>query len=219
LKVLSNKIEFPPLEMATKEGLLAIGGDLSPERLILAYRSGIFPWYSRDQPILWWSPDPRFVLFPEKLKISKSLKKELRKNCFSVTWNKAFDQVIKACSEVSRPDQPGTWITQDMIQAYIELHKLGLAISVEVWENDILVGGLYGIDLGNNIFCGESMFSKVSNASKVGFINFIQSTDYHLIDCQVFTDHMARFGAEELPRDEFIKIISGQNNSDNLKNY
>ena len=219
MKVLSNKIEFPPVEMATKEGLLAIGGDLSPERLILAYRIGIFPWYSNNQPILWWSPDPRFVLFPENLKISKSLRRELRKNRFDITRDKAFDQVIKACSEVSRPDQPGTWITQDMIQAYSELHKLGLAISVEVWENDILVGGLYGIDLGNNIFCGESMFSKVSNASKVGFINFIESTDYHLIDCQVFTDHMARFGAEELPRDEFIEIISGQNNSDNLKNY
>ena len=219
MKVLSNKIEFPPVEMATKEGLLAIGGDLSPERLILAYRIGIFPWYSNNQPILWWSPDPRFVLFPENLKISKSLRRELRKNRFDITRDKAFDQVIKACSEVSRPDQPGTWITQDMIQAYSELHKLGLAISVEVWENDILVGGLYGIDLGNNIFCGESMFSQVSNASKVGFINFIESTDYHLIDCQVFTDHMARFGAEELPRDEFIKIISGQNNSDNLKNY
>ena len=219
MKVLSNKIEFPPVEMATKEGLLAIGGDLSPERLILAYRSGVFPWYSHDQPILWWSPDPRFVLFPENLKISKSLRRELRKNRFDITRDKAFDQVIKACSEVSRPDQPGTWITKDMIQAYSELHKLGLAISVEVWENDILVGGLYGIDLGNNIFCGESMFSKVSNASKVGFINFIESTDYHLIDCQVFTDHMARFGAEELPRDEFIEIISGQNNSDNLKNY
>ena len=219
MKVLSNKIEFPPVEMATKEGLLAIGGDLSPERLILAYRIGIFPWYSNNQPILWWSPDPRFVLFPENLKISKSLRRELRKNRFDITRDKAFDQVIKACSEVSRPDQPGTWITQDMIQAYSELHKLGLAISVEVWEKDILVGGLYGIDLGNNIFCGESMFSKVSNASKVGFINFIESTDYHLIDCQVFTDHMARFGAEELPRDEFIEIISGQNNSDNLKNY
>ena len=219
MKVLSNKIEFPPVEMATKEGLLAIGGDLSPERLILAYRIGIFPWYSNNQPILWWSPDPRFVLFPENLKISKSLRRELRKNRFDITRDKAFDQVIKACSEVSRPDQPGTWITKDMIQAYSELHKLGLAISVEVWEKDILVGGLYGIDLGNNIFCGESMFSKVSNASKVGFINFIESTDYHLIDCQVFTDHMARFGAEELPRDEFIEIISGQNNSDNLKNY
>ena len=219
MKVLSNKIEFPPVEMSTKEGLLAIGGDLSPERLILAYRIGIFPWYSNNQPILWWSPDPRFVLFPENLKISKSLRRELRKNRFDITRDKAFDQVIKACSEVSRPDQPGTWITKDMIQAYSELHKLGLAISVEVWENDILVGGLYGIDLGNNIFCGESMFSKVSNASKVGFINFIESTDYHLVDCQVFTDHMARFGAEELPRDEFIEIISGQNNSDNLKNY
>lgn len=209
MKVLSDKLEFPPLDEASKEGLLAIGGDLSPERLMLAYKTGIFPWYSHDQPILWWSPDPRFVLFPEKLKISKSLKQVLRNNRFKVTKNKAFNRVIKECSEAIRPNQPGTWITNEMNQAYIELHKLGFALSVEVWENDNLVGGLYGVDLGNNIFCGESMFSKVSNASKVGFVNFIQNSDYHLIDCQVFTEHLERFGAEEIPRAEFIKLISG----------
>ncbi len=209
MKVLSDKLEFPPLDEASKEGLLAIGGDLSPERLMLAYKTGIFPWYSHDQPILWWSPDPRFVLFPEKLKISKSLKQVLRNNRFKVTKNKAFNRVIKECSEAIRPNQPGTWITNEMNQAYIELHKLGFALSVEVWENDNLVGGLYGVDLGNNIFCGESMFSKVSNASKVGFVNFIQNSDYHLIDCQVFTEHLERFGAEEMPRAEFIKLISG----------
>jgi leucyl/phenylalanyl-tRNA--protein transferase len=209
LKVLSDKLEFPPLDEASKEGLLAIGGDLSPERLMLAYKTGIFPWYSHEQPILWWSPDPRFVLFPEKLKISKSLKQVLRNNRFKVTKNKAFNRVIKECSEAIRPNQPGTWITNEMNQAYIELHKLGFALSVEVWENDNLVGGLYGVDLGNNIFCGESMFSKVSNASKVGFVNFIQNSDYHLIDCQVFTEHLERFGAEEMPRAEFIKLISG----------
>ena len=219
MKVLSNIIEFPPVDQASKDGLLAIGGDLSPERLILAYKSGIFPWYSHGQPILWWSPDPRFVLFPEKLRISKSLKQVLRNNSFTVTNNKAFSQVIKECSEASRPNQPGTWITNEMIKAYIELHKLGHALSVEVWDNDNLVGGLYGIDLGNNIFCGESMFSKVNNASKVGFVNFIRNADYHLIDCQVFTEHMERFGAEELPRAEFIKLINSQKNSDNLKNY
>lgn len=209
MKVLSDKLEFPPLDEASKEGLLAIGGDLSPERLMLAYKTGIFPWYSHNQPILWWSPDPRFVLFPEKLKISKSLKQVLRNNRFKVTKNKAFNRVIKECSEAIRPNQPGTWITNEMNQAYIELHKLGFALSVEVWENDNLVGGLYGVDLGNNIFCGESMFSKVSNASKVGFVNFIQNSDYHLIDCQVFTEHLERFGAEEMPRAEFIKLISG----------
>lgn len=209
MKVLSDKLEFPPLDEASKEGLLAIGGDLSPERLMLAYKTGIFPWYSHKQPILWWSPDPRFVLFPEKLKISKSLKQVLRNNRFKVTKNKAFNRVIKECSEAIRPNQPGTWITNEMNQAYIELHKLGFALSVEVWENDNLVGGLYGVDLGNNIFCGESMFSKVSNASKVGFVNFIQNSDYHLIDCQVFTEHLERFGAEEMPRAEFIKLISG----------
>ncbi len=209
MKVLSDKLEFPPLDEASKEGLLAIGGDLSPERLMLAYKTGIFPWYSHEQPILWWSPDPRFVLFPEKLKISKSLKQVLRNNRFKVTKNKAFNRVIKECSEAIRPNQPGTWITNEMNQAYIELHKLGFALSVEVWENDNLVGGLYGVDLGNNIFCGESMFSKVSNASKVGFVNFIQNSDYHLIDCQVFTEHLERFGAEEMPRAEFIKLISG----------
>ncbi len=209
MKVLSDKLEFPPLNEASKEGLLAIGGDLSPERLMLAYKTGIFPWYSHNQPILWWSPDPRFVLFPEKLKISKSLKQVLRNNRFKVTKNKAFNRVINECSEAIRPNQPGTWITNEMNQAYIELHKLGFAKSVEVWENDNLVGGLYGVDLGNNIFCGESMFSKVSNASKVGFVNFIQNSDYHLIDCQVFTEHLERFGAEEIPRAEFIKLISG----------
>lgn len=209
MKVLSDKLEFPPLDEASKEGLLAIGGDLSPERLMLAYKTGIFPWYSHEQPILWWSPDPRFVLFPGKLKISKSLKQVLRNNRFKVTKNKAFNRVIKECSEAIRPNQPGTWITNEMNQAYIELHKLGFALSVEVWENDNLVGGLYGVDLGNNIFCGESMFSKVSNASKVGFVNFIQNSDYHLIDCQVFTEHLERFGAEEMPRAEFIKLISG----------
>ncbi len=219
MKVLSNIIEFPPVDQASKDGLLAIGGDLSPERLILAYKSGIFPWYSHGQPILWWSPDPRFGLFPKKLRISKSLKQVLRNNSFTVTKNKAFSQVIKECSEASRPNQPGTWITNEMIKAYIELHKLGHALSVEVWDNDNLVGGLYGIDMGNNIFCGESMFSKVNNASKVGFVNFIQNTDYHLIDCQVFTEHMERFGAEELPRAEFIKLINSQKNFDNLKNY
>jgi len=213
LKILSNKLEFPPVDQATEEGLLAIGGDLSTDRLILAYKKGIFPWFENGQPVLWWSPDPRFVLFPEKLKISKSLKQTIRNKVFNITINKAFDQVIKACSEIERPGQTGTWITENMISAYIDLHEMGYAISVEVWLEENLVGGLYGIDIGNNIFCGESMFSKVNNASKVGFVKFIQSSNYQLYDCQVFTEHLARFGAENMPRQEFINIISHQKNS------
>lgn len=218
MKILSNKLEFPPVDQATEEGLLAIGGDLSTDRLILAYKKGIFPWFENGQPVLWWSPDPRFVLFPEKLKISKSLKQTIRNKVFNITINKAFDQVIKACSEIERPGQTGTWITENMISAYIDLHEMGYAISVEVWLEENLVGGLYGIDIGNNIFCGESMFSKVNNASKVGFVKFIQSSNYQLYDCQVFTEHLARFGAENMPRQEFINIISHQKNSQNLKN-
>lgn len=213
MKILSNKLEFPPVDQATEEGLLAIGGDLSTDRLILAYKKGIFPWFENGQPVLWWSPDPRFVLFPEKLKISKSLKQTIRNKVFNITINKAFDQVIKACSEIERPGQTGTWITENMISAYIDLHEMGYAISVEVWLEENLVGGLYGIDIGNNIFCGESMFSKVNNASKVGFVKFIQSSNYQLYDCQVFTEHLARFGAENMPRQEFINIISHQKNS------
>lgn len=219
MKILSNKIEFPSVDKASEDGLLAIGGDLSPERLILAYKNGIFPWFEDGQPILWWSPDPRFVLFSEKLKISKSLKQVIKKNTFRITINKAFDKVINECSKTKRSGQSGTWITNEMIQAYIELHKMGYAVSVEVWDKDNLVGGLYGIDVGNNIFCGESMFSKISNASKLGFVSFIQNSNYKLTDCQVFTEHLERFGAEYIQREEFINIISGQKNSQNLKKY
>lgn len=208
MKILSNKIEFPKVEETSKDGLLAIGGDLNSERLILAYKSGIFPWFEEGQPILWWSPDPRFVLFPDKLKVSKSMKQVLKKTKLKVTRNKAFNRVIDACSFVRRSGQNGTWITKDMKQAYIELHNLGYAISVEVWDENELVGGLYGIDIGNNIFCGESMFSNVSNASKIGFVTFIQETNYKLIDCQVFTEHLESLGAENISRNEFINIIS-----------
>ena len=208
MKILSNKIEFPSVEEASKEGLLAIGGDLSPERLILAYKSGIFPWFEEGQPILWWSPDPRFVLFPDKLKVSKSMKQVLKKTNLRVTRNKSFDRVIDACSDARRSGQSGTWITKDMKQAYIELHNLGYAISVEVWDENELVGGLYGIDIGNRIFCGESMFTKVSNASKIGFITFIKESNYKLIDCQVFTEHLESLGAENISRNEFINTIS-----------
>jgi len=206
--LLSEKIEFPSVEEASKDGLLAIGGDLYPERLMLAYKRGIFPWFEVGQPILWWSPDPRFVLFPEKLKISKSLKQVIKKNTFTITINKAFDKVIHECSKAKRSGQSGTWITNDMISAYIRLHELGFALSVEVWDKDNLVGGLYGVDVGNNIFCGESMFSKVSNASKVGFVSFIQNSNYKLIDCQVYTKHLQSLGAEEISRIEFMNVIN-----------
>jgi len=185
--ILTQEIIFPPVEEASPEGFLAIGGDLSPERLLLAYKSGIFPWFSDDEPIVWWSPDPRMVLFPEDLKISKSMRQILRKNAFKVTYNKAFSGVIDACAKIYRPGQEDTWITEDMKTAYIKLHELGHAISVEVWQHNELVGGVYGVDLGH-IFCGESMFSKVSNASKFGFIHLVErlkENGCQLIDCQM----------------------------------
>lgn len=204
---LNQNINFPDVSEATKEGLLAIGGDLSAERLVLAYKCGIFPWYNPGEPILWWSPNPRFVLYPKKLKISKSMKQVMRRKEFVVTVNTAFEAVIKACSEANRKGQPGTWITQHMIDAYIQLHRIGYAKSVEVWQDDRLVGGLYGVELGNGIFCGESMFAKVSNASKVGFISFIQNTHYKLIDCQLYTKHLESLGAEEISREKFMELI------------
>ena len=200
-------LKFPDVSEASSEGVLAIGGDLSVNRLKLAYKSGIFPWFNADEPIVWWSPNPRFVLFPEKLKVSKSMKQVLRNADFVVTVNKAFKDVITACSEIKRNGQEGTWITNDMINAYMKLHEEGYAKSVEVWQKDKLVAGLYGVDLGNGVFCGESMFTKVSNGSKVGFITFIQNTDYKLIACQVYTSHLESLGAEELPRDTFLAYL------------
>lgn len=205
---LNQDIWFPDVNLASKEGVLAIGGDLSTERLILAYKSGIFPWFDNDEPILWWSPDPRFVLFPEQLKVSKSMKQVLRNSDFKITVNKDFEAVISNCSKMKRDGQQGTWITNDMKKAYIQLHKQGIAKSVEVWLKEELVGGLYGIDLNNGIFCGESMFSKVSNASKVAFILFIHNTNYKLIDCQVYTNHLASLGAEDISRETFLKYLS-----------
>ncbi|MEL6809939.1 MAG: leucyl/phenylalanyl-tRNA--protein transferase [Bacteroidota bacterium] len=208
---LSNELWFPPPDAATREGLLAVGGDLEPERLLLAYRSGIFPWYNEEEPILWWSPDPRMVLFPDKLKVSKSLRKVLRKEIFSVTYNQAFLEVIQNCAQIPRSGQEDTWITSEMISAYQRLHELGRAISVEVWQEDQLVGGLYGIDLPERkLFCGESMFSKVSDASKVGFYYLVQKLkemDYTLIDCQVHTDHLESLGAEEISRTRFLTFL------------
>lgn len=207
MQYLTQDIKFPNVNQASQDGLLAIGGDLSVERLILAYKNGIFPWFEMDEPILWWSPNPRFVLFPEKLKVSKSMKQVLRICDYTITVNKAFKAVITECSKVKRNGQAGTWITNSMIEAYVNLHELGYAKSVEVWQKDTLVAGLYGIDLGNNVFCGESMFTKKSNASKVGFITFIKNSDYKLIDCQVYTKHLESLGAEEISRDLFLRFL------------
>lgn len=209
MRFLTENLWFPNVTEASEEGIVAIGGDLSVARLLLAYRSGIFPWFESDEPILWWSPDPRFVLFPEKLKVSKSMRQVLRNKNYIVTVNKAFREVITACADIKRSGQKGTWITDNMIEAYTELHNLGYAKSVEVWNADNLVGGLYGIDLGNGIFTGESMFAKESNASKVGFITFIQNADYKLIDCQVHTNHLKSLGAEDISRSEFLRYLKG----------
>ena len=204
---LNKDIVFPDVSLATKEGLLAVGGDLSTERLILAYKSGIFPWFEIDEPLLWWSPDPRFVLFPQKLKVSKSMRNVLNNCNYQVTVNRAFEAVINACAEIKRTGQDGTWITNEMIEAYTKLHELGYAKSVEVWEQDQLVAGFYGIEINENVFCGESMFTRKSNASKAGFITFVQNTNYQLIDCQIHTNHLQSLGAEEIPRKEFLTYL------------
>ena len=210
MKFLFKNDAFPPVAEADQYGVLAIGGDLSTSRLKDAYSKGIFPWYNEGEPVIWYSPDPRMVLFPKDLKVSKSMRKVLRDGHFKVTYNKAFEQVIYQCKTIFRPsDFGGTWITDDMEQAYIELHKKGIAKSVEVWLEDELVGGLYGIDLGT-VFCGESMFSKVSNASKVAFISMVRKLDkeaYQLIDCQVYNNHLASLGAVEIDRDEFLTYL------------
>ena len=210
LTFLTNDLYFPSVENATAEGLLAVGGDLSPERLILAYKSGIFPWFNEGSLILWWSPDPRMVLFPERIKISKSMRKVLKNNQFSYTKNNCFEAVIDQCALAKREGQEGTWITHEMKEAYLKLHELGYAQSYEIWQDDKMVGGLYGIDLGH-IFCGESMFSLVSNASKFAFIKLadeLQQKKYSLIDCQLYTKHLESLGAEEIPRSRFIEILN-----------
>lgn len=204
---LTSEISFPNVHQANPDGLLAVGGDLSTERLILAYKKGIFPWFEKNQPILWWSPNPRFVLFPEKLKVSKSMKQVLKNHDFTITINQDFKTVITECAKAKREGQRGTWITNSMMEAYIKLHEQGLAKSVEVWQNNNLVAGLYGVDLNNGVFCGESMFTKVSNASKAGFISFIQNSNYKLIDCQVYTNHLASLGAEDISREDFLGFL------------
>lgn len=208
LFVLDKEIIFPPVSFAEPDGLLAIGGDLSAPRLLAAYNSGIFPWYEGEH-ILWWCPDPRFILLPPELRISKSMNKLLLKNEFEFTINKAFDQVIHRCRQIKREGQNGTWITDDMETAYNFLHKQGFAHSAETWKDGILVGGLYGVRLGN-VFFGESMFSDASNASKYAFIKYIdklQSEAVELIDCQVYTPHLESLGARMIPRKEFISSL------------
>ncbi len=210
---LSDVLEFPSVDKASPEGILAVGGDLSPERLILAYKNGIFPWFDDDRQIVWWSPDPRMVLFPEAIYISKSMRKVLKSEQFKLTKNTCFETVVANCAKIKRPYQDGTWITANMKNAYKKLHNLGVATSYEVWENDVLVGGLYGIDLGH-VFCGESMFSTVSNASKFAFIHLAKDLalkKYKLIDCQVYTEHLESLGAQEISRQEFIKILKRKN--------
>ncbi|MCR8557546.1 leucyl/phenylalanyl-tRNA--protein transferase [Mucilaginibacter sp. BJC16-A38] len=203
---LDERLLFPDPALAEDDGLLAIGGDLSEERLLLAYQNGIFPWYSEDEPILWFSPHERFVLYPDELKISKSMQRVLKSGMFTITVNECFEQVIAACSKMERPGQDGTWITPDMQAAYINLNKKGHAHSVEVWQNKELIGGLYGVQVGN-VFCGESMFSLVSNASKSALIHLCKSGRYDLIDCQVHTDHLASMGARMILRMEYLAQI------------
>jgi leucyl/phenylalanyl-tRNA--protein transferase len=207
---LTEHLLFPDPELAEPDGLLAIGGDLSIERLILAYDSGIFPWYSDDTPILWYSPHDRFVLFPDELNISSSMQRVINSHRFKVTFDTCFTAVIEACSAVERKDQDGTWITEDMKQAYIALHQKGNAHSIEVWQGDELVGGMYGVAVGD-VFCGESMFSKVSNASKIALITLIKTGKYKLLDCQVHTDHVESMGARMISRKEYIAML--QNSS------
>jgi leucyl/phenylalanyl-tRNA--protein transferase len=204
--ILSSKLWFPGPGTAQEDGLLAVGGDLSPERLLLAYRSGIFPWFNDDELILWFSPHQRFVLFPGHLRISSSMEQIMRSGKFRVTVNQDFRSVIVNCAGVKRKGQGGTWITKGMINAYLRLHKLGHAHSVEVWQNEKLAGGLYGVAVGR-VFCGESMFSLVSNASKMALIHVAGELPYALIDCQVYTPHLASLGAEFISRKAYEKYL------------
>ncbi|MBM3400936.1 MAG: leucyl/phenylalanyl-tRNA--protein transferase [Bacteroidetes bacterium] len=208
-----NRIWFPSTELAEEDGLLAFGGDLSAERLLLAYSNGIFPWYSEADPILWYAPRKRFVLFPQKLKISASMIKVLNSGKFKVTYDQDFAQIIQSCATIKRTKQKGTWITAEMMSAYIALHELGHAHSVEVWENNLLVGGLYGVQI-NQVFCGESMFSRVSNASKAALIYLCQKLDFKMIDCQVYTQHLESMGAEFISSDEYLNVLQSNKKSD-----
>ncbi|MGA9176805.1 MAG: leucyl/phenylalanyl-tRNA--protein transferase [Desulfobacterales bacterium] len=207
--LLSDTIEFPTPHLASEDGLLAVGGDLSQERLLLAYRMGIFPWFSNNEPILWWSPDPRLVLYPHEIKISKTLRKIIKKDVFNVTIDLAFNEVINQCAQVRVQKNEGTWIVRDMIDAYCNLHEAGFAHSVEVWHQGYLAGGLYGVSLGKCFF-GESMFTRISNASNVGLaklVDHLKELSFDMIDCQVPTEHLTRFGARQIPRIRFLNQL------------
>ena len=200
---------FPSPRSANEHGVVAYGGDLNPNRIIQAYKQGIFPWFESDDNLLWWSPNPRMILYPEKIKISKSLKSVIKKNTFKVTFNKDFEEVIESCSNIKRLGQKGTWITSGLKESFLNLHEKGLAMSVEVWKDSKIVGGLYGLDLGS-VFCGESMFSKSSNASKVALVNLsseLRKNNYKFIDCQIPTEHLKSMGGEEVSRDDFLKLL------------
>jgi leucyl/phenylalanyl-tRNA--protein transferase len=206
---LTDRLQFPPPHLATKEGLLAVGGDLGQQRLLLAYREGIFPWFSDGEPILWWSPDPRLVLYPNEMHLSASLKKRIRQHRFRLSADRAFDAVIAECRRVPRKHQEGTWIVASMVDAYQRLHRNGFAHSIEAWQDRQLVGGLYGVSLGRCFF-GESMFSRVSDASKIalaGLVQFLAVLGFKLIDCQVPTAHLATLGAREIPRRRFLSEL------------
>ena len=209
LFALDNELIFPPPSLAEPDGLLAMGGDLTPERLLLAYQNGIFPWYEGDH-ILWWCPDPRFVLFPKDIKVHKNIRRMMRSNEFEFTINKAFHQVIHNCKKIYRPGQDGTWITNEVEKAYIRMHELGYATSAEVWKDGELVGGVYGMKLGK-VFFGESMFSKVSNASRLAFIRYVKllhEEGIELIDCQVYTEYLESLGAKMIERKDFIRLLN-----------
>ena len=206
--LLGDELSFPPVDGA-EDGLVAVGGDLSPQRLLLAYRSGIFPWYEEGQPILWHSPDPRWVITPQSFHVSRRLRRQLRNDEFEVSCDRAFADVVRRCSAVPRPGQDGTWIHDEMVEGYQRLFELGAAHSVEVWKGERLVGGLYGLAIGG-VFCGESMFSEVDDASKVGFVTLAERlflNQFEIIDCQVQTAHLERFGARPLPRSEFVEAL------------
>jgi leucyl/phenylalanyl-tRNA--protein transferase len=212
IPILNSDLYFPSVDQATSEGILAIGGDLSSERLMLAYKSGIFPWFNDAEPIIWWSPNPRMVLFLDELKVSKSMKKIIKKEIFKITFNQEFRAVIENCKKIERNGQSDTWISNEMIEAYCKLNEIGKAKSIEVWQNEQLVGGLYGVDLGN-VFCGESMFSKVSNASKIAFVylvDYLKNNHYKLLDCQVYNDHLASLGCREISRNVFMEILNSK---------
>ncbi len=205
-----HDLNFPHPELANEDGILAVGGDLSTERLLLAYSQGLFPWFNPDDPILWWSPDPRFVLYPDELKVSKSMRPYFNQRKFTVTMDREFERVIRACQRPRRGQSGGTWISEDMVEAYCELHQEGFAHSVEVWKEDQLVGGLYGIALGK-VFFGESMFSVEKNASKFGFISLVRrlrARDYWLIDCQQETAHLKSLGGRSISRKIFLEAMS-----------